>query len=58
MKGQLEKIREEYLTVKDFSCLQALIEVSRSITVGGYLRISVKVNCKSQGFKVLHSEIV
>ncbi len=58
LKGEVRKVSEKNLTVKDFSCLETLGGVSRTVTVGGYLRISVEVNCKSKDYKVLNREIV
>jgi len=58
MIGEFEKISGKDLTVKDFQQTEASIGLSRSVTVGGYLRISVEINSKTQGYKVLQSEIV
>jgi len=57
MIGEFEKISGKDLTVKDFQQTEASIGLSRSVTVGD-LRISVKINSKTQGYKVLQSEIV
>ena len=46
MTGELEKIREEYLIVNDFSSSEALVGLPECYG-RGYLRISVEVNSKS-----------
>jgi len=52
------KISKRYLIFKDFSRTEALTGLSRSVTIGGILRISVEINCNSQEYKVLQSEVV
>ena len=58
MTGELEKIREKYLTIKDFQQNRSIERSLPDCYGRGYLRISVEVNCKSKDYKVLHSEIV
>jgi len=52
------KISKRYLIFKDFQQNRSTDRALPDCYGRGYLRISVEVNCNSQEFKVLHSEIV